>query len=344
MTLSNNEIDKMQRELAILMTNSVELQNKMYDIFVNPNPAMVELRVWTDEGFETFSVPNLALSRIPVITGEGSPLGTVSSAEGTIYIDSASETIYINTGRNKDDQGQSSSGWVKLATADDIDSHNLSVEAHQGVLAPINGGKDTPFYVADTDKTSDPNLAVNVGSLDVILGHSGQIKTGDKQTLVDAINEILYTSEKECAVVVDTNLNRVQDTKKPKIFKVTISNDSTSSFSLSIDSGLTVFTAIKADGTKYVCENARDIATRKNLTGSKILVYLKDLDKNTPSFECVIDGNYYIGETKPYIMKEGDVWLDTGCRPYRMYQEIKENDAYTEQEVDYIYLGTIEEM
>ena len=41
MTLENNDIDKMQRELAILMTNSVELQNKMYDIFVNPTPAYV---------------------------------------------------------------------------------------------------------------------------------------------------------------------------------------------------------------------------------------------------------------------------------------------------------------
>ena len=54
MTISNTEIDKMQRELAILMTNSVELQNKMYDIFVNKEPCEVELRVWTDAGFEKY--------------------------------------------------------------------------------------------------------------------------------------------------------------------------------------------------------------------------------------------------------------------------------------------------
>lgn len=344
MTLENNDIDKMQRELAILMTNSVELQNKMYDIFVNPTPADVELRVWTDEGFETFSVPNLAKSRIPVMDGSGSPIGVVAGSLGTIYIDTDSEYIYINTGRNQDEQGLSATGWVKIATTDDIEIHNTSDLAHLGVLAKINGAPDTPFYVADTDSTSETNLAVNVGSLDAIIGHTKLLQTTDNNSVIEAINELLYTAEKEVGVIVDANLNRVKDTQKPKIFRVVASNDSVGSFSLIMDSGLTSFTAIKANGTKYHCDRARDIAARKNLTGSKILVFLKDLDKDVPSFECVIDGEYHIGETKPYIMKEGDVWLDTGCRPYKMYQEIKEDDTYKEVEVDYIYLGAIEEM
>lgn len=344
MTLENNDIDKMQRELAILMTNSVELQNKMFDIFVNPTPADVELRVWTDEGFETFSIPNLAKSRIPVMNGSGSPIGVAAGSLGAVYIDTDSEYIYINTGRNQDEQGLSATGWVKIATTEDIEVHNTSDAAHLGVLAKINGSPDTPFYVANTDENSETSLAVNVGSLDAILGRVGLLETTDNKSVVEAINEILYTSEKEVGIIVDSNLNRVRDTQKPKIFRVVATNDSTSSFSLTMDSGLTSFTAIKANGTKYHCERARDIAARKNLTGSKILVFLKDLDKDVPSFECVIDGEYYIGETKPYIMKEGDVWLDTGCRPYKMYQEIKEDDLYKEIEVDYIYLGAIEEM
>ena len=344
MTLENNDIDKMQRELAILMTNSVELQNKMFDIFVNPTPADVELRVWTDEGFETFVIPNLVKSRIPVMNGSGSPIGVAAGSLGTIYIDTDSEYIYVNTGRNSDEQGLSTTSWVKIATTDDIEVHNTSDSAHLGILAQINGSPDTPFYVTDTDKNSESTLAVNVGSLDAILGHVNLLGTTDNNSVVEALNEILYTSEKEVGVIVDSNLNRVKDTQKPKIFRVVATNDGSSSFSLTMDSGLTSFTAIKANGTKYHCERARDIAARKNLTGSKILVFLKDLDKDVPSFECVIDGEYYIGETKPYIMKEGDVWLDTGCRPYKMYQEIKEDDVYKEVEVDYIYLGAIEEM
>ena len=343
MTISNTEIDKMQRELAILMTNSVELQNKMYDIFVNKEPCEVELRVWTDAGFETIKVKNLAASRIPVESGEGSPFGVVGTTKGTIYVDTASEQIYINTGRNADDEGISTTGWVKLITQDDIDEHNASDSAHLGVLALIHGDSSNHFRVADTDVTSDAHYAVNVGSLNVILGHPENLDTTSK-SIVEAINEVDLLAEKECAVVVDSNLNRVRDTQKPKIFHVVATNDSAGSFSLVIDSGLTTLTAIKANGEKYTCESAYEIPTRKNLTGERILVFLKDLDEVIPTFECVINGNYFIGETRPYIMKEGDVWLDTGCRPYKMYQEVLVEGLLVEQEVDYIYLGTVEEM
>lgn len=343
MTISSTEVDKMQRELAILMTNSVELMNKMYDIFVNPSPGDVELRVWTSNGFETISVPNLAKSRIPVLYGDGSPIeGDIKGSLGSIFIDLITEYIYINTGKDADEDGMSTD-WVKLTTLRDLEEHNNSDIAHLGYLAPINGDGDTPFYVADVDVGSDPKLAVNLGSLDAILGFKDELYTTAKDSMCNAINEVFYVAEKELAVVVDSNLNRVKDTQKPKIFQVVNTNGSGDGQSVAIDSGLTKLIAIKADGAKYTCDTISQVQSRV-LHGKKIHVFLKDLDKTVPSFECVSDGNYYIGETKPYIMKEGDVWLDIGCRPAKMYQEVKVDGVYEEQEVDYIFLGIIEEM
>lgn len=345
MTLNNTDIDKMQRELAILMTNSIELQNKMYDIFVNPNPCDVELRVWTTNGFETIVIPNLAKSRVPVMSGEESPVGTVSGDIGTLYIDTKTEYIYVNLGKDKDIEGKSTT-WVQLATAYDIEEHDKSDSAHFGVLATINGEKDTPFYVANVDASSDPQLAVNVESYDAMLGYMERLQTTDNEFVVDGINELLYTTEKEVGVIVDSNLNRVNDTKKPKIFRVVTSNSNSGVYNLVMDPGLSKFTAIKVNGTKYVCNRAYGIQPWLNLNGPRIQVFLKDLDKDTPRFECVTNGEYYIGETKPYIMKEGDVWLDTGCRPYKMYQMVKDvvTDVLSEEEVDYIYLGVLEEV
>ena len=343
MTLKNTEIDVMQRELAILMTNSVELQNKMYDIFVNPSPGMVDLRVWTDRGFETISIPNLAKSRRPVITGNGTPILAVEGSVGTIYINEQNKDVYINTGEGADSEtGLTSSGWVKLATVNDIDNHNNSAEAHYNVLATINGDKDTPFHVADTDSTSDSSLAVNVGSMNAFLGTISNLNTAEKGKLVEAINEILFTAEKEVAAVVSTNVtSRTIGTQKPRVFRV-VKNDN-NEFSIRVDTNLEELTAIKVDGTKYFCSNMRDVLPVK--VSGKTAVFLKDLDKSVPTFECIPDGNYYIGESRPYIMKGGDVWLDTGCRPYKMYQAVKSFEgSFEDAEVDYIYLGTVEEV
>ena len=330
----NIDISKIQREIAILSTNSVELMNKMYEIFVEPEPADVELRVWTTEGFETIVIPNLAKSRMPVQIDDGYPAG-LDAIVGTIYIDRQSGKVYIKT-------GETDSSWFEFASFSEIEAHNTDEDAHMTTLARINGNVEEPFYVSNTDETSDEGLAVNVGSLDFILGKVKNLKTDSKDNVVNAINELLLTSEKEAAAIIDVNNNRVAGTRKPKIFKVIATDQG--DFNLVVASGLEKFTAIKADGTKYVCDTASDIQPLTSLTGSKLTVFLKDLSENVPSFECVVGGEYFIGETRPYIMKEGDVWLDTGCKPYQMYQVAVDGGAYVDNLVDYIYLGTIEEI
>ena len=332
---SNIDISKIQREIAILSTNSVELMNKMYEIFVEPTPCDVELRVWTPEGFETISIPNLAKSKIPVEVGEGYPTGLDDLTIGSIYIDTQSEKVYIKI-------GESDSSWFEFASLAEIEEHNTNEDAHMGTLARVHGSVEEPFYVSDTDNTSDGGLAVNVNSLNFILGKTEGLGTGDNDNLVNAINELLLTSEKEAAAIVDVNNNRVYGTRKPKLFRI-ISTDQ-GDFSLATASGLEKFTAIKANGQKYTCDTASDIEPLTSLTGNKLSVFLKDLDKETPAFECVVGGDYFIGETRPFIMKEGDVWLDTGCKPYHMYQVSIDDGAYVDNEVDFIYLGTVEEI
>ena len=64
-----------QRQLAILMTNSVAFSSKLYDMFVTSTPMDIEFNVWTSTNkFETITVPNRAKGNIPASYGEGSPL------------------------------------------------------------------------------------------------------------------------------------------------------------------------------------------------------------------------------------------------------------------------------
>lgn len=350
MTINGVDVSKLQREIAILTTNSVELQNKMYEIFVNNKPCMVDLRVWTDNGFETIKIPNLALSRIPVQYGTGNPNvatdiksysddGAPGNGFGTVYIDIAEGAAYIKV---------SESTWFQFASMKEIEDHDRDEYAHNSVLASINGNSEEQFAVGSTDRDSDKNYAVNIESLDYFLGHTKNLCTTEKVSIVDAINEAMFTSEKEAACIVDVGGNRVVGTSKPRIFKIIITD--LGEISLTVATGLKKFHAIKKDGTKYTCEDAESIPPQTNLAGSKMTIFLDIAgsapgeDATVPVFVCIPDGNYYISETRPLRMKEGDVWLDTGCRPYEMYKIKVVDNKYEDEEVNYIYLGTIEKV
>ena len=77
-----------EKQLAILMTNSVAYASKLYDMFVSSTPMNIEFNVWTGvDTFETITVPNRAKGNIPASYGEGSPEGIISSSYGSIYLD-----------------------------------------------------------------------------------------------------------------------------------------------------------------------------------------------------------------------------------------------------------------
>lgn len=185
------DIDKIQRELAILMTNSVELQSKMYDIFVSSTPMDVEVRVWTGENtFETIMVPNRAKGNIPAQFGGETPEGTIEASYGTIYFNENNGKLYIKTTLTGTD------GWQELVTQTALDYHNeLDANAHENTLAKVNGDESIEFNVADIDinsnLASEESLAVNKKSLFKLLGGLENLNTEDKTSVVNALNEAM---------------------------------------------------------------------------------------------------------------------------------------------------------
>ena len=95
-----DEIDYkiIERQLAILMTNSVAFSSKLYDMFVSSTPMDIEFNVWTSvDEYETITVPNRAKGNIPASYGKGSPEGQVEASYGSIYLDQEDGSVYIKT-------------------------------------------------------------------------------------------------------------------------------------------------------------------------------------------------------------------------------------------------------
>lgn len=327
-----------QRQLAILMTNSVAFSSKLYDMFVTSTPMDIEFNVWTSTNkFETITVPNRAKGNIPASYGEGSPDGNVDASYGSIYIDESDNSVYIKVSIEGPD------GWLKLMTEADLTAHDRSPLAHDGILAKIDGAYANGVY--STFKVADPvdDLdAVNKGSLDTLLGGLDSLRTENKENVVSAINEVSESTlyDAGCAVSGITNIYSNYASF------ISISVNENSQFVMEVTPP---FILTAPDGTKHTFTERREanLINSGVVYGRHYCIYI-DLDPD-PITEVtgnivIIEGRFRRQARKPYVLAEGDGWLDTGAPPYRFILIERNDDGeLVEVEKNYVYIGELEQ-
>lgn len=113
--ISNIEADIILENLVELLTNTVNMTSKFYDIFLNPTPMDVELEQYNDENdLITVTIPNRAKDRVLTKFGEGSPEGVVVAVMGTMYIDIVNSEVYIKV------SGDDEYGWIPVSSEENI--------------------------------------------------------------------------------------------------------------------------------------------------------------------------------------------------------------------------------
>lgn len=138
--------------LSVLFFNMNEIERVYYDIFINPEPLMVEVQRYNDQGvLETISVPNRAMMAITVLTGNGAPNGSVSASVGSFYLnteESSLELYYKSTGAD-------SYGWVKFWST-------INFQEGENYLSPTG----------DASQLTNLNMS-NAGSGTLAVGRGG---------------------------------------------------------------------------------------------------------------------------------------------------------------------------
>lgn len=109
------DIDVILQNIVELLTNSVNMTSKFYDIFLNPTPMDIELEQYNDQNeLVTVVFPNRAKDRVLTKFGEGSPEGVVVAVMGTMYIDIANSEVYIKV------SGDDEYGWIPVSSEENI--------------------------------------------------------------------------------------------------------------------------------------------------------------------------------------------------------------------------------
>ena len=112
-----NEVDTetIIENLTELLQNTVNMTSVFYDIFINPTPMDVTLTQYDSEGeLITITVPNRAKDLQRALIGTGSPEGVISASEGTLYVDSATQTAYVKV------NGSGNTGWKIILTEEGV--------------------------------------------------------------------------------------------------------------------------------------------------------------------------------------------------------------------------------
>lgn len=324
--MPNTDIDYdiVQRQLGILMTNSVAFMSNLYDLFVSTTPMDITVRVWTSENtFETLVIPNRAKGNIPSQYGEGSPEGEVDGNYGSMYIDQSTGSVYIKLTLDGPD------GWAKLITAADLIAHNMDQSAHNGVLAQVDGDPDQTFEAADPVLETD---VVNKRSLDTLLGGLENLDVllnteADKRNVVDAINETveMIAYDKACAV------NGPKNALTNKAALMYIEIDENNNNRLVVSSPLV---CVSAEGKKKTYSTDVTFNLETLIYGTYSI--FMDL---TNDEVVMIEGDYIMSSTTPNFMAPGDSWLDLGSAPYTI-KTLQDDFSFVNHD-DYAYLGQI---
>lgn len=103
------DIDVIIENIAELLTNSVNITDKFYDIFFNPEPMDVTFEQYNDDNkLVEVTIPNRAKDLKNIKVGSRNPEGQVSAEVGTLYINSSVPQLYIKV------EGTNENGWVAI--------------------------------------------------------------------------------------------------------------------------------------------------------------------------------------------------------------------------------------
>lgn len=103
------DINVIIENIAELLTNSVNITDKFYDIFFNPEPMDVTFEQYNNENkLVEVTIPNRAKDLKNIRVGSRAPEGQVSAEVGTLYINSSVPQLYIKV------EGTNESGWVAI--------------------------------------------------------------------------------------------------------------------------------------------------------------------------------------------------------------------------------------
>lgn len=170
--------DQVLDNVTALLKNSQNIIETYYAMFYDNNPRDVEIELYNEQGVsQIFTLPNRAKSMKVGLSGQGTPEDAVEATRGTVYVNTATDDVFIKT------TAEGSNGWYKLLNNEALEEHNSSPNAHLGYLARIDGDSSRVFKVATPLANSH---AVNLK----YTGALSNLKTIDKKTFVDAVNEI----------------------------------------------------------------------------------------------------------------------------------------------------------
>ena len=219
------DIDVVAENLVELLTNSVNMTDKFYDLFINPTPMIVELQQYNSENeLITVEVPNRAMDRRIAIVGTGSPEGSVSANIGTIYVDDGTNVAYVKV------SGTGSVGWTILLTQDGVVplieaylSSHLATVATTGsyydlidapVIPTVNDAKLTiqtngttvGLFSANASTNVNINLAIPTKTSD-LNNDSGFITASNIPVATPSIVGVVKPDDKTISVAADGTIS-----------------------------------------------------------------------------------------------------------------------------------------
>ena len=115
------DINTLAENLTELLTNTVNMTDVFYDIFLNPTPMDVTLQQYDSTNtLVTVTIPNRAKDRKIALEGSGSPNGSATAPVGTAYVDTSANKVYFKV------TGSGNTGWVQIV---DVNYMDAAIEA-----------------------------------------------------------------------------------------------------------------------------------------------------------------------------------------------------------------------
>lgn len=259
-------------DLSELLTNSVNMVDKFYEIFFDTTPHYVTLEMYDKEGvLQEYQIPNRAKDRSIALSGSGSPEGAVEGVIGDLYIDEVTRDLYIKKTSTGTD------GWY------DFSPESLTVFTKEYVY-------DSSTSLLKLHRTIDYPEHLMVFANGVLLTSSDvetdSVNTPDYDLTADKSSITFYTEIEDGAKILVRYLDGFGGLKGDTAISVTVGETNT----LSPDEPASVVqTNVDADGTG----NGQDVI----------------LDFNIPQGKTGNSG-VYIGETEP-TDSEQTIWIDT---------------------------------
>ena len=109
LTQEVEELKKVSKNLAELLTNSVNMVDKYYEIFFDQTPHYVELEQYDKSGIlRTVSVPNRAMDKSVALSGNDDPEGIVDAVIGALYVNNITRELFMKK------TARGNIGWVNI--------------------------------------------------------------------------------------------------------------------------------------------------------------------------------------------------------------------------------------